>query len=60
MILIEMIAKAGVTREDGKCFDEATLKMHAKESPDKYVYIEAQQELWSIKPEEEESDADIG
>lgn len=56
MSLIAMIAKAGVIREDGKCFTKSVLKMHAKESPEMYVYLEGQQELWSIKNKEEETE----
>lgn len=59
MTLIAIIAKAGILREDGKCFDAAALKMHAKESPNKYVYLEGSQELWSII-KEEETNANIG
>lgn len=51
MTLSSRVAKAGVVREDGKVFNASTLKMFAKESPDKYVYLKRQQELWLKKPE---------
>jgi len=53
MKLISMIAKAGVLREDGKLFTAEILRMHAKESPEMYIYLEGPQELWSIKKRKE-------
>ena len=51
MKLSYRVAKAGVVREDGKCFNAKTLKMFAKEAPDKYAYVKGKQELWMKKPE---------
>lgn len=51
MRLKTLVAKAGVVREDGKCFDSKTLKMFAKEAPEKYHYLERQKELWLKKSE---------
>ena len=53
MSVTYMVAKAGVVREDSKVFDANTLKMFAKESPEKYVYFEGCEELWLKEPEEE-------
>ena len=55
MTLLYLVAKAGVIREDGKCFDKNTLKLHAKESPDKYEYLEGSEELWLRKPKEKKN-----
>jgi hypothetical protein len=52
MPVTQMVAKAGVVREDSKVFDAKTLKMFAKESPEKYVYCDKKEELWLRKPEE--------
>lgn len=60
MKLIAMIAKAGVVREDGKCFNTSALRMHAKESPEMYIYLEGPQELWSIKKRKETANVNIG
>ena len=59
MALLHRVAKAGVLRDDGKVFNAEMLKLHAKESPDQYVYFEAQEELWAIKPEEKKPDAHV-
>lgn len=55
MAVTHRVAKAGVVREDSKVFDANTLKMFAKESPEKYVYFEKTEELWLRKPEEEKN-----
>jgi hypothetical protein len=52
MALSYRVAKAGVVREDGKCFTAKTLKMFAKEAPEKYAYLSKQKELWLKKPVE--------
>lgn len=46
MGLTTLVAKAGVTRTDGKVFNSNTLRMFAKESPEKYEYLEGPKELW--------------
>jgi hypothetical protein len=53
MTLSYRVAKAGKIREDGKCFNANTLKMFAKEDPNKYAYLDGPQELW-IKKEKPE------
>jgi len=48
-MLSHRVAKADVVREDGKCFNASTLKMFAKEAPEKYYYLKEKQELWVKK-----------
>lgn len=55
MTLSYRVAKAGVVREDGKCFDDKTLRMFAKEAPDKYAYLKNRQELWIKKVEKKKN-----
>lgn len=59
MTLSYRVAKAGVVREDGKVFSDKTLKMFAKEAPEKYTYLKGPQELWLNAPEENEENAHI-
>jgi hypothetical protein len=54
MTLLRRVAKAGIVRRDGKCFTVSALKMFAKESPEKYEYLEGPQELWLKKREKKE------
>ena len=49
--LSRMVAKANVLRTDGKIFSRENLEMFAKESPDKYIYLKENEELWLIKKE---------
>lgn len=58
MALSRRVAKAGVVRRDGKCFNAQTLKMFAKESPEKYEYLEGPQELW-LKKREKKNNVNI-
>ena len=60
MSLSHRVAKAGVIREDSKCFDAKTLKMFAKEDPEKYEYLDGPQELWiKEQPKEVRTNAHI-
>lgn len=59
MALSHRVAKAGVPRSDGKCFDAKTLKMFAKEDPVKYEYLSGPQELWTKKQKKVNNNAHI-
>ena len=59
MTLIYRVAKAGKVRCDGKVFDAKTLKMFAKEDPEKYEYLPNTQELWLKKQKKVNNNAHI-
>lgn len=41
-----LVAEADKVTKDGKVFGEGHLKLHAKESPDKYFYDSSQKSLF--------------